>query len=253
MKKTLITADNHGKHKELFEYAVNNDVATILQCGDLEPIRSLDDLEHFPAPSKFVREYMSGERSLEFAEYLKGVPVPTYTISGNHEPFGWLEQFRSKGVHELVPNFYYFGNYGVAEIDTGVGKLTVAGFSKIFHEEHSLAENFESWHPKRRKICSPKRAAYFNETDIHALIDVCRGREVDILLLHENPANYHGNKLEYGCDLITDLVKALAPKVAFCGHMHFAAERMIGGTLVVNLPINEYFILEERWGYLWEK
>lgn len=253
MSKTLITADNHGNHKALYDFALKNNISTILQCGDFEPIRSLDDLEHFPAPSRFVREYRCGDRPLEFADFLEGVPVTTYSIAGNHEPFGWLEQYREMGPHELVSNFYYFGNFGVTEVETGIGKLTVAGFSKIFHKVHSLAENFEPWHPKRRRLCSPKRAAYFNEADIYALIDACKGQAVDILLLHENPAKYQSGKLEYGCDLISDLVKALAPKVAFCGHMHFAAERMIDSTRVVNLPINQYFILEDEWGDLWKK
>ena len=251
---TLICADIHGKFLSMYKYALEKGVTSILNCGDLECLRTLNDLEYFPSPSKYVREYRESIRPLEFAEYLNGVPIPTYAIAGNHEPWDWLENYRKQGLHELVPNLHYFGTYGLAQVETGVGKLNVAGFSKIFHEEHSLVENYVPWDRKAKRLCSPKLASYFNEEDIYNLIDLCKGRDIDILLLHENPAKYRGNKLEYGCDLITELVRAISPKIAFCGHMHFKDERVIDNTVVVNLPLNQYFILEEEWwGSLWMK
>lgn len=252
--KTLICSDIHGKFLDMYKYAVEKGVTSILNCGDIECLRTLDDLQYFPSPSKYVREYREGIRPLEFAKYINGVPIPTYAIAGNHEPWGWLEEYCSRGLHEIVPNLHYFGTYGLTQVETGVGRLNVAGFSKIFHEEHSLVENYIPWNPKAKRHSSPKRASYFNEEDIYNLIELCNGQKIDILLLHENPAKYSENKLEYGCDLITELIRAISPKITFCGHMHFKDERTIDNTVVVNLPLNKYFILEEeQWSSLWKK
>jgi Icc-related predicted phosphoesterase len=220
MKKIIVMADTHGKWDSMYK----KEADIILHCGDIETLVNEEDLRYFPAPSKFKENYV-----FEFEKYYtKGsVPIPTYFIAGNHENWGMLSQY-TQGPVKIIENLYYFGNYGITEIDG----LVVAGFSKIYHPIHSYGYR---WKKNRGKV---KHASYFNILDMLALIELSENYKcIDILLLHENPF-YSGEGKTYGSEEITKLIEALSPKYVFCGHMHFQGKRKIGDSIVINIEKN---------------
>ena len=85
--------DVHGSHREMVrqvqELAGELDVRPelVLQVGDFEPHRHLDDVESMAAPSR--------HRSLgDFPDFVAGrerYPWPVVFIGGNHEPYGFLD------------------------------------------------------------------------------------------------------------------------------------------------------------------
>lgn len=252
-----IFADTHGEWDSMYERAHKPEADIILHCGDIEPIRSVDDLQYFPTPTKYKKPYTDGTREMEFAKYYeKGeVPIPTYFISGNHENWNYLYEY-IKGPAELLKNLFYLGSYGYAEING----ITIAGFSKIFGEKDS--ESFvvdEStgeykpyrWTPESKRDNSPKKASHYHIADIENLIKITKNKNIDILLLHENPKTTwqkNNTESEYGTDDIDLLIQEIEPKYAFCGHMHFRNinRKRYQNTTLVNIEENGNFLLTDN-------
>jgi len=250
--RILVFSDTHGKWDNMYDIAVKEKADLILHCGDIETLTCKEDLPYFPAPSKFKREYESGNKPFEFKKYYDAgkVPIPTYFIAGNHENWLMLSKY-IKGPVQLLENLYYFGNYGIVEVEG----LVIAGFSKIYHPEYTYLTEIDTatgreipyrWTKDRKRDNSPKNTSYFHIEDMYSLIELSKNYEkVDILLLHENPPGKfpegfrrHGNSDTYGVEEIEELIKALSPKYVFCGHMHFDGERRVNNSMLVNIGEN---------------
>jgi len=118
----------------------------VLQVGELEAHRDVEDVSTMAAPSK--------HRALgDFHRVLAGelqLPWPVYFIGGNHEPYGWLEG-HPEGF-ELCHNLHYLGRAGVRSI----GHLRVAAISGIHRlESYGLARpELSDWQRQRDRAAT---------------------------------------------------------------------------------------------------
>ncbi|MBX7222473.1 MAG: metallophosphoesterase [Blastocatellia bacterium] len=191
----------------------------VLQVGDFEPHRDEADLHTMAAPSKY-------RRLGDFPEFYNGkatFPWPVYFIGGNHEPYGYLDRFPAGA--ELIHNCQYLGRSGCLTVNS----LNVVGLSGIYH-----ADWYSQPRPEISRIASVsnKSFMYFNESDVDPLLN--REGRVDILLLHEWPANIidEADQAEFeqvrrslrydsvGNEISELVVQWLKPKLVLCGHMH---------------------------------
>jgi len=247
--KTAVFSDTHGQWKTMFSRAQEAGCIRILHCGDMDFLieGTEKELQYFPTPQKYKVGYRDGTKPVELKDYLSGVPVETYAIYGNHEGFSHFYKMQ-EGPYEILPGLNIFGRYGQIELETGVGKLKVAGLSGVYSEKYSHEYNYDGtpyrWSPKNKRDCSPKNAAYLHEKDVNHI--ALTYTDIDILLLHENPLGRHDGR-SYGYQIINDLIEMLEPKLVFCGHMHFADRRQIGNSTIINIPKNDFVILEELW------
>ncbi|MBD2300626.1 metallophosphoesterase [Nostoc sp. FACHB-190] len=216
--------DVHGQMQNMvkllskWESRLGIKLAFVLQVGDFEPHRHEADLSTMSAPTKY-------KKLGDFPDYYsekKFFPWPIYFIGGNHEPYGFLEQF-PKG-QKIINNCYYLGRVS-SNIIKG---LNVVGLSGIYQKDkfHSLRPHFLEIYTK-----SNKEYIYFNEDDIAQAIDY---KNADILLLHDCPseivnpsiiAEIIGFSIKYGDEIGNEfarmLVDLLLPKVVLCGHIHY--------------------------------
>ncbi|HMZ79808.1 MAG TPA: metallophosphoesterase [Acidobacteriota bacterium] len=199
----------------------------VLQVGDFEPHRDEQDLQTMAAPSKYrdlgdFHHYHQGWRSF---------PWPIYFIGGNHEPYGYLDQFPEGDW--LTENCRYLGRSGWLELDGG---FTMAGLSAIYNSD---------WFSQPRPdvslfgTISNKSFIYFNESDLQLLLDL--ERNIDVLLLHEWPANIIDpndqaefeqarRSMRYDCvgnEMSEIVMHWLSPKLVLCGHMHKKYRRQL--------------------------
>lgn len=207
----------------------------VLQVGDFEPHRDEADLHTMAAPSKY-------RRLGDFPEFYNGkakFPWPVYFIGGNHEPYGYLDQFPAGA--ELIRNCQYLGRSGCLNING----LNVAGLSGIYH-----ADWYSQPRPEISRIASisNKSFIYFNEADIDPLLS--REGGVDIVLLHEWPANIidEADQAEFeqirrslrydsvGNEISELVVQWLEPQLVLCGHMHKQYRRQL--VLPDNKPVS---------------
>src|SRR4051812_8410833 len=95
-----VVGDVHGQVDALvvllrrFEAAHATTLDFVLQVGDLEPHRDAADVATMSAP---IRHKKAGD----FPRYWKGearLPWEVIFIGGNHEPYGWLEEFQDGGT-----------------------------------------------------------------------------------------------------------------------------------------------------------
>lgn len=203
------------------ERKLGSNLGFVLQVGDFEPVRDEGDLATVACPSKY--RHMG-----DFPKVVAGVtpiPWPTYFIGGNHEPHRLLEALPDGGM--VAPNCRYLGRVFAGHLEG----LEVAGLSGIFSER---------WHDQPRPLfgqatnISLKRWTYFCQQDVDQLIRLAKGREVDVLLLHDwprgvvTPANLESLRRRnprittetVGDETGALLVESLQPKLVLCGHMH---------------------------------
>jgi len=203
---------------QAWETRMSARVSFVLQAGDFEPHRHEADLHTMAAPSKH-------KRVGDFPDFAAGRPVlpwPVYFIGGNHEPYGFLDQFPHGA--EIAHNLYYLGR---AEVNT-IAKLRVVSLSGIFREK-----DYSSPRPpvERMNKIPNKTFTSFREADITRIISFeC----ADILLLHDWPANIlrqedlirfneQGRRLDYerlGNPYLRGLIDLLSPQLVLCGHVH---------------------------------
>lgn len=184
----------------------------VLQVGDFEPHRTLNDLDGMSCPAKY--------RELgDFHHYYAGhqyFPWPLYFIGGNHEPYGWLET--QPAGFELMPHCHYLGRAGWVEING----CAIAGLSGIYHPDY-----FACSRPDVHDMpsVSKKRYTYFNEADVQA---IKTHPHMDILLLHDWPSGCAEDEVSsrqqpasrIGNVIARYLVNTLKPSLVCCGHMH---------------------------------
>jgi lariat debranching enzyme len=194
----------------------------ILQVGDFECHRDLDDLATMACPQKYRA---LGDFHAYFADQ-KVMPWPLYFIGGNHECYGWLDQY-PKGF-KLIDNLHYLGRAQ----KTVVQDLRISGLSGIFHEKY-----YDEHRPPLSALSdtSNKLYTYFNEQDVLAL---CKQGACDILLLHDWPAGlvsdqatralgFRGAGDNIGNIPARLIVDTLKPKLVLCGHMHASFRTVI--------------------------
>lgn len=194
-------------------------ISFVLQVGDFEPHRNLDDLETMDAPTKY-------KKMGDFADFYTGkafFPYPLYFIGGNHEPYGFLDYF-AEGK-EIAPNFNYLGRVNLIKL----AGLKIVGVSGIYKPNL-----FTQIRPSVLDIKQQSNKKYigFTESEITQALNY---NLADILLMHEwatdiiSPEDftrlqqrYSGAKYDLvGNEYARLLIEALQPKLVVFGHMHF--------------------------------
>jgi len=219
-----VAGDVHGHIDALVaaqrrqERALGLRLEAVLQVGDFEPHRHVDDLASLPVPLRH-------RRLGDFPAYHGGrerLPWPLYFIAGNHEPFAFLERLPQGG--RVAANCHYLGRVG----ERRVAGLRVVGLSGIHCPEHyhqaRSGPPFASQHELRRAAC-------FRAEEVAAAV---RLGSCDILLLHDwpagslDPADLQGlqerrpslDPQRLGSAPARELLSALRPRLLCCGHLH---------------------------------
>lgn len=228
MSKTYFAAvgDVHGQfHKMVnilqnWEKSFNKELSFVLQVGDFEPHRTLDDLRTMSSPQKYrklgdFKDFYSGKSSF---------PWQIWFIGGNHEPYGFLDQFPNGAT--ITENCNYIGRVGLAK----VCNKRILGMSGIFRQQTIQSRPSIS----RLNLFSNKDYIGFTEQEIFKALEF---DPIDILLLHEWPSGIASgyslaefnevNNSEIGNEYFRYLIELLKPKTVFCGHMHVRYETQI--------------------------
>ena len=193
----------------------------VLQVGDFEAHRDLDDLMTMDAPTKY--------KSLgDFKDFYTGkaeFPYPLWFIGGNHESYGFLARFPN-GT-EIAHNFNYVGRVNAIEL----AGLKIVGVSGIYRPK--LFELDRRPSVSEIEYSSNKDYIGFNQTEISRAMDY---EYADILLMHDwatgiisptaltlfqqrySNARYQ----EIGNEYARLLIEALQPKLVLFGHLHFS-------------------------------
>lgn len=206
--------DIHGDHALLvacLDAAIERlgqPLAFVVQVGDFEPIRDEADLATVAGPPH--------RRKLgSFHRVLSGdlrYPAEVLFIGGNHEPYGWLEQYPTGG--ELVPGIVYLGRAEVVERHG----LRIAGLSGI----HSPTRYRDPLPPDwAESAATLKEPTYFRQPDVDRLRRVGL---VDILLTHDWPSEHFG---PFGNPQSRALMETLRPRLHLTGHMHRPARKSL--------------------------
>jgi len=209
-----------------WEHETGNDVSFVLQAGDFEPHRDAEDLRTMAAPAKY-KEVGS------FPEFLAGrsrFPWPVYFIGGNHEPYGFLDQYPQGKL--LVQNCIYLGRVGKIEL----AGLRIVFLTGIFRGE----ESFKASRPPVERIEHLPNALFtaVTEDDIWQALSY---ESADILLLHDWPDSIvasgdeglleeklrHPDQAQFGNPSAHALIDLMKPQLVLCGHMHIPYEREI--------------------------
>ncbi len=226
-----VFGDIHGNLDFMYAQACewqrkNTKLDAILQVGDFQTVRTVDDLNYLFVPSKH-------KRTGDFPDYASGrkkAPILTIFTNGNHEAWNVLAEHMLGGC--VAKNIHYLGRGGT----TTVKEVTIGGLGELY--------NAEVFHrPIPRKPCNQWK--YYRKAEIARLQD----KNLDILLLHEwvKPVGqititrsnqipmdlYQGNQTA-----ASQLVWRIKPKYVFMGHMHGTIlEGTMAKTLVYGLPI----------------
>ncbi len=215
----VVFGDVHGKAHTLYHTVrtlerEGTPVTAALQVGDMQTLRSPEELRFLNAPAK--------HRDVgDFPDYfLNGsVPYPTFFIAGNHEQWDLLARHPRGG--ELLPNLHYLGRTGTRTLD---GKV-VAGLSGIYSPTVFPIERPHGNRPG-------KHHRYYTEQDLTTLAQMT---VVDILLMHDwphihsllgsshdtqDPSLQEALQRDTGQKHLSELALSLNPSFIFCGHRH---------------------------------
>lgn len=189
----------------------------VLQVGDFEPHRDREDLIIMDAPTKYKK---LGDFA-HFDGHQARFPYPLYFIGGNHEPYGFLDNFPAG--KEIAPNFNYLGRVNAINL-FGLKIVGVSGIYKpdLFTCRPSIDEI---------EFYSNKKYIGFTEAEIERAINYY---SADILIMHEWATNiikkedlaklqqrYSNIRYEQiGNEYARLLIEALQPKLVLFGHMH---------------------------------
>ncbi|MDQ4075347.1 MAG: metallophosphoesterase [Chloroflexota bacterium] len=206
--------DIHGDHVLLVERLdevigeLGRPLDFVLQVGDFEPTRDEADLATIAGPE-------SRRKLGSFHRVLSGelhYPSEVIFIGGNHEPYGWLEEFPEGG--EMVPGIYYMGRAGVIER----AGLRIAGLTGIHSPKRYELPIPEEWSHRKTLLKEP---TYFREPHVERLL---AEEPVDILLTHDWPSSHFG---PFGNPQSRMLLNTLQPYLHFVGHMHRPARKRV--------------------------
>lgn len=214
--------DIHGRFRRVEEWLLALEQARGRQ---VELAFAVGDVEAFSDPEHHRRKAAKRGMPAEFASYADGTrtfPRPLYFIGGNNEDFAPLHAMQEGG--ELAPNVHYLGRAGVRTF----GGATVAFLSGIYAPKH-----FETPLQEPRTVETSKQAGYFRFPELERFQGTTRP---DLLLLHEWPKGVvrrtpnapalRAYRFPWiGNPVARQLVEALRPRWAWCGHSHvpFAA------------------------------
>ena len=216
--------DVHGQMNKMVsllqgrESSKNIKLDFVLQVGDFEPHRDENDLNTMAAPAKY--------RKLgDFHNYYQNIlkfPWPVYFIAGNHEPYGFLDQY-PEGA-EICSNCHYIGRANSFSIND----IQVSGLSGIYKEDAFIKKR-----PDISEIehISNKHYIYFTDNEVDKLIDFGK---TDILLLHDWPAGiidladakqFEAQRRSIRYDTVGNeyskiVMELTDPQIVLCGHMH---------------------------------
>ena len=194
----------------------------VLQVGDLETHRSLEDMAGMYAPHH--HKHLG-----DFTEYFFGrktFPIPLHFIGGNHEPYQFLDEWVLE--RSIAQNISFLGR---------VGSINLKGL-KIDYLTGIYDEKYYQHHPGSRQPVAhdhdypaQRFLSCYTETEVDSLL---QNTHPDILLVHEwpsgivrpedhepqEPAHRHLRYGGTGIQAIRDLVDKLQPRLVLCGHMH---------------------------------
>lgn len=208
--------------------AARVEVQCVLQVGDFEPHRDLDDVATMAAPAKYRH---LGDFHL-FHQGKARFPWPVWFIGGNHEPYGFLDRLEPGAA--VADNCFWFGRTGRRTI----GGLDVAGLSGIAVEGKANTPR-----PPIEQIGRTKKKAYihFTEDEVAGLLS---DDPVDVLLVHDWPRGAYTDDTprrradrpeEVGNEWARLLVDTLRPQLVLAGHMHWHHRSRIGESAFVGL------------------
>ena len=232
IKRFVVFGDVHGKQDAMYETALRLQdrskmaIDAVLQVGDFETIRTLDDLRQYYAPA----EYHRVSDIVDYCSGVKQAPFFTAFIGGNHEAWTVLAEHNDGGF--ICPNIYYLGRAKAIDVKG----VRVGGLTGIFNRDLydvPLPEVPDwSWEVYRREAIDKLRSEL----------------KLDILLLHDwirpyseiNPTDEESIPDGMRDDRVHtptyELVTKIRPKHVFMGHKHVPyVEGGIGETHVVGL------------------
>lgn len=210
MKITLIS-DSHNKHMELAQDLPGGDL--LIHAGDISSMGRKYEIQEFCKWFDSLDKY----NSLVF-------------IAGNHD-FGF--QKKPKETMEIV-NSYKWINYlqdSFLLVGTNIDKLVKIYGSPWQPEFHNWAFNL----PRNGNELSDK----WNMIP----------EDVDILVTHGPAFGYNdrvvGSYENLGCQLLTNRIKTIKPKIHLCGHIHTGRGYVFDGdTHFINASV-----LDEQYQY----
>jgi len=111
---------------EKIESKTGNKVELLLICGDLQCVRTTNDLNSVAVPPKYRKmnsfyQYFTGE---------KVAPIKTIFVGGNHEASNILQSLYYGGY--AAPNIYFLGFGGVVWYKG----IKIGGLSGIYNQRH---------------------------------------------------------------------------------------------------------------------
>ena len=236
--KIAIVGDLHGHINLMYQRLLGLDINMIIQLGDFLPVRNEGDLKYVPVPTKYKKvgdfpEYFSGKRR---------APIPTLFLSGNHEPFNFI----NKGFKTVAENIACLGACGVRNLLslsrlaglTGPipfeSDLTFAWLSGIYSERYFDTPVLEVVTEENKK-----QASYIRAESFYELSTQLGKRRVDILLMHQPTASFENYLIQNNglkekdvnfCmgDVLLEQYQSI--KTVFVGHTHVFAETTINNT-----------------------
>lgn len=210
--RVLFAGDIHGnlEHAEwLFGHAVDNNVDTIIACGDFG---------YWP-------HYRWGEKFLRAIEKMAvATDIKFYWVDGNHENHDLIdilvEENGADAPIQMGKNFHYIPRGCVFTI----GSKKIMGYGGAY-----------SWDWDRRELgISYWSQELINEYKVAELPE----QKVDILVTHEAPL---GKKISYKDqiaisvrqrELVSEIQQKVNPSLHVCGHHHTRETWMNGDTEV---------------------
>ncbi len=203
-----------------WEQKSKQSLSFVLQVGDFEAHRHEADLLTMDAPTKYKK---LGDFPDFYNDKAK-LPFPLWFIGGNHESYGFLDQFPQG--QKIAPNFNYLGRVNTITL----AGLKLVGVSGIYKPKLFTLNS----RPTVDKInCNSNNKDYigFIEAEITQALEY---EYADILLLHDWPSNIISTEAlisfqkrysnaryqQLGNEYARLLVETLQPKLVLCGHMH---------------------------------
>jgi len=235
--KIVIVGDVHGHINLMYQKMSSLNIDMIIQLGDFLPVRDEADLPYVPVPTKY-------KKAGDFPEYFVGkrrTPIPTFFISGNHEPFNFIDGKFSK----ICDNVWCLGAYGIKSIaefteiagikDININNnINVAWLSGIYSEKYFDAAALETVTEENKR-----QASYIRAENFYELATMLEKRNADILLMHQPTAKFerylvkNSGLREKDVDFLMGdilLEQCRTIKTVITGHTHVYATTQIGNT-----------------------